>query len=475
MHIRPLTFAIVAVSLVTYISSTATAIPQSQPLNRASQHRINTAKLPGLDKSLVALPQWSGEMPVGNNHTLFFWHVQAKNPASDNLIFWYNGGPGCSSLAGLFSGNGPYQTNDDDESHSWHNLGHVVYIDQPFGTGFSTDNVTVLNEDVVGDTMVQFYLNFFETFPEMRKKRVYLAGESYSGRYVPYMAKHVLDYNAGHESSPINLQVIAIGNGLIDLFINTQITYQVPFLEEHPWLVGNNQTWLLSRFAEKMKSMPGCAGVKTDHEVTDDCSLLQDQYYSFSPNPVDFPLSKNCTYPEGIPIYYDNYNIGLKDCETAKSDTLVTQASFEKYLNLPAVQAQIHISKPQFFKACVSLFPTHRFFDPSIVPKYFIGNLVDRGLKVILYSGLLDSAVTHTTTEAALREITCKGHRGFQHSKMTAATMKPIVTGHPTKLSGHYHSERGMTYVTLSNAGHKVPRDDPATASWMIEKLVLKN
>ncbi|KAF9343333.1 hypothetical protein BGX26_005898, partial [Mortierella sp. AD094] len=71
----------------------------------------------------------------------------AKDPVSDNLIFWHNGGSGCSSMDGMFDENGPHQTKDEGQTwqinpQSWHNLGCMVYIDQSFGTGFSKDNVT---------------------------------------------------------------------------------------------------------------------------------------------------------------------------------------------------------------------------------------------------------------------------------------------------------------------------------------------
>ncbi|KAG0010983.1 hypothetical protein BGZ80_001032 [Entomortierella chlamydospora] len=50
--------------------------------------------------------------------------------------------------------------------------------------------------------------------------------------------------------------------------------------------------------------------------------------------------------------------------------------------------------------------------------------------------------------------------------------MTPIYTGSSSTQSGSYHSERGLSYVTIAKAGHMVPRDDPVTASWVISQLV---
>ncbi|KAF9396710.1 hypothetical protein BGX21_009429, partial [Mortierella sp. AD011] len=239
---------IVAVALLSF-GAIVDARPVEYAIDPAPQYRIDTTKLPGLDSGLTALPQWSGNMPVGSGNTLFFWYAQAANPMSNNLIFWHNGGPGCSSMEGLFEENGPYRSSDGGKTwtlnpNSWHNNGHVVYIDQPFGTGFSTNKTSVPNEDFIGDTMVQFYLNFFAAFPEMKTKDMYITGESYAGRYVPYMAKHVLAYNAQNPSSAINLKSIAIGNAYIDISPNNDYIGLLPYLQANPWLYGNSKSWL---------------------------------------------------------------------------------------------------------------------------------------------------------------------------------------------------------------------------------------
>jgi carboxypeptidase D len=72
-----------------------------------------------------------------------------NNPTTALLAVWFNGGPGCSSMIGLFQENGPCKFEDgastpSNNTHSWNNYANMIYIDQPIGVGLSygTDDVT---------------------------------------------------------------------------------------------------------------------------------------------------------------------------------------------------------------------------------------------------------------------------------------------------------------------------------------------
>jgi carboxypeptidase C (cathepsin A) len=57
--------------------------------------------LPG-PKDPISFKQYSGLMPIGGgyNTSLFFWFVESqKDPTTDPVAFWTNGGPGSSSVA----------------------------------------------------------------------------------------------------------------------------------------------------------------------------------------------------------------------------------------------------------------------------------------------------------------------------------------------------------------------------------------
>ena len=86
-------------------------------------------------------------------------------------------------------------------------------MDQPAGTGFSyvtkNDNVRELAQ--AADQVVNFLAHFYEVFPEFLTHDTYLAGESYAGQYIPYIADALLQSTL--ISTP--LKGLLIGNGWI--------------------------------------------------------------------------------------------------------------------------------------------------------------------------------------------------------------------------------------------------------------------
>lgn len=81
--------------------------------------------------------------------------------------------------------NGPWLLNEDYEArenpYSWTNLGNVVYIEQPVGTGFSTGTPTAKDQTDSAGQFVNFLKTFYTTFPDLQNKKLWVTGESYAG------------------------------------------------------------------------------------------------------------------------------------------------------------------------------------------------------------------------------------------------------------------------------------------------------
>ncbi|KHJ98480.1 serine carboxypeptidase [Oesophagostomum dentatum] len=156
--------------------------------------------LPNLDEPMRS-KQYSGYLNISPVKQLFYWYVESENdPAKDPVVLWLNGGPGCSSLEGLFIEMGPYRVNNFGKSVSrnpwtWNRFANIIYLDAPAGVGFSVrldKNYNYTDPEVASDNhaAIKFW---FERFPERQKNDFYVAGESYGGTYVPTLSALLLN------------------------------------------------------------------------------------------------------------------------------------------------------------------------------------------------------------------------------------------------------------------------------------------
>ena len=99
----------------------------------------------------VVLPPFS-LAPIQQNYTsnTFFWFVEARNNASiAPLTIYINGGPGSSSMVGLFQEAGPCEVVEiaqgrlgtQSRDWGWDRASNILFIDQPNEVGFSYDEV----------------------------------------------------------------------------------------------------------------------------------------------------------------------------------------------------------------------------------------------------------------------------------------------------------------------------------------------
>ncbi|KAG9120541.1 hypothetical protein FRC07_003925, partial [Ceratobasidium sp. 392] len=168
--------------------------------------------------------QHSGYLDISNEKHIFFWFFEARNnPSTAPVVIWLNGGPGCSSAAGLFFALGPCSIKDGGNSTmwnkwSWNNNANMIFIDQPAGVGYSYNTGPAVNNSfIAADDMWAFLQLFYKRFPQYNGK-LHVAGESYGGTYVPHIASAIHDNNKALSKMPvtghqyINLTSILLGN-----------------------------------------------------------------------------------------------------------------------------------------------------------------------------------------------------------------------------------------------------------------------
>jgi carboxypeptidase C (cathepsin A) len=92
---------------------------------------------------------------------------------------------------------------------------------------------------------------------------------------------------------------------------------------------------------------------------------------------------------------------------------------------------------------------------------------LDRGIAVSLYYGKADRACNYVGGYAMAQALEWTGQAAFNAAKLDPLMIGPVEGGQVQK-SG------GLTFVQVDAAGHMVPMDQPAAASWVITDLINK-
>lgn len=76
----------------------------------------------------------------------------------------------------------------------WNQIAHMVYIESPAGVGYSYVDGAEIPEYTDETAAEDNYLTikaFFDKFADLKSNDVYIAGESYAGIYVPFLAHKI--------------------------------------------------------------------------------------------------------------------------------------------------------------------------------------------------------------------------------------------------------------------------------------------
>ncbi|XP_006663388.2 serine carboxypeptidase-like 18 [Oryza brachyantha] len=193
----------------------------------AAADRTNVATLPGLDGALPSRLE-TGYVTVDEEHgaELFYYFVESEgDPGTDPVLLWLNGGNRCSVLSALFFEIGPVKLVIEPYNgglprlryhpYSWTKVTSIIFVDSPVGAGFSfSRDPGGYNVGDVSSTLqlVKFVNKWFVEHPEFLANPLYVGGESYAGKLVPFLVQKISeDTEAGVKPVP-NLKGYLVGN-----------------------------------------------------------------------------------------------------------------------------------------------------------------------------------------------------------------------------------------------------------------------
>ncbi|XP_024084194.1 venom serine carboxypeptidase-like [Cimex lectularius] len=374
------------------------------------------------------------------NSSMFFWFFPAENnPKNAPFIVWLQGGPGSSSLGGLFEENGPFYVKPKgglgSRKYYWSQVLNVIYIDNPVGTGFSfTDDDAgyAKNEVDVGKNLYEAVRQFFQLFPDYKNNDFFVTGESYAGKYVPALAYTI------HTSNPtakekINLKGIAIGNGLCDpenMLDYGDYLFQLGLLD----LNGRDQF------------------ISLQNNVV---SLIKEQNYDAASEANEKLVGGENTLFNNLTGYEFYFNfLHTKDYNP--------NGDFRKYVQKDFVRRTIHVGGLRFQDGNKVV---RKFLKSDVVKsiKPWFEVLVEK-YKILLYSGQLDIIIPYPMTTNFLNNMKWSGADEFKQAERKLWK----VNG---ELAGYSKTAKGLTQVLVRDTGHMVPMDQPLWALDLISRF----
>jgi len=382
----------------------------------------------------------SGYIPVENKGDKFYYFLfkNRENKKDAPLIIWLNGGPGCSSLAGLFQENGPVYTNRTDyklyyNPYSWNNFADVLYVDQPVTTGLSVaanESSLCHNEICICRNFYSFFLRFLDKNPEYIKRDLYFSGESYAGRYIPAIAA----YFAKTRHPSINLRGVAIGNPFTHM--SDQLQGSPLYLQDHNLI--NKFEYLIASGLILLCKVSEQLGISTKY--------------------LQFMCDEGFLGIEKLPNPYNiNENKGYEDLD----------AVIEKLMNNDTIKEYLKVDKNVKYEVCNDIEDTSMAEDVARSQSQDLEYLLENGYEVMLYFGLLDYVCNWRGGVELMRKLNWKDKKGYfaQNEKEWRSD---------GKVAGEYKKYANMNFVTVRDSGHMVPLDQPEFALTLIKKYIMR-
>ncbi|KAH9849189.1 serine carboxypeptidase [Lenzites betulinus] len=395
---------------------------------------------------------YTGYIDVEARHLFFYFFESRRDPDTDDVVFWTNGGPGGSSSLGLFMELGPCRVTGPNTTepfeYGWNDHANIFFVDQPVGVGFSYadygEQVSTTAEAAVD--IASFVAIFFEHFSQFQGRPFHMAGESYGGRYIPVFASTIYDQNARLIEAglaPVNLSSIMIGNGCTDMQQMSLSYYDVQ-CEGY----GFPFTTSIAECVKLKEIVPRCEKRLQEHckDTTDniDCravyTFCKDTFAALFERVNPYDASRPCT---GNPNFTECYPI-LKN--------------ISEFLNNPSIQSSLGVDGPGSNYTWANMDMNGRFeshYDYwSFRAQDHISALLERGVRALIYVGASDWICNWVGNERMTLGLEWTKQEQFRNEPLREWLVEDEV-------AGKVRSGGGLTFATIDGAGHMTPYDEP--------------
>jgi len=404
-----------------------------------------------------------------NGRALHYILIKAETSPDDKpLLVWYQGGPGCSGLIGLFNENGPFtvtrvagKTTLTYDNLGWTQFANVLWVEQPAFVGFSYSNTStdIQTNDTRSSTDNFLFLEYFinKEFPEFVGRKLWFTGESYGGVYVPMLSDLVVSSDLAAQ-----FQGFMIGNPVFNCQDNGEFFIeQINLLYWHGLASYTNYlNWTTTGCNDpKQAQTKPCQDIL--NLVFSQLGVIDQELFSNSEEDKAPPNTWPSVDPDDIFQDFCTGNGTLDFVDTPFPDAacdLEIGLMLQEYLNREDVQTALGV-RPTKWQSCSNL--QYNSNVGSLIP--FYQDIIQKkpGISILVYSGDLDIlTVPFAFTQPCI----------------------PIIGGTPQTLwqpwfvngatAGYYEEYQYISYATVKGAGHETPQYQPLSAFQMIQSFL---
>ncbi|KAI3595070.1 carboxypeptidase s1 [Moniliophthora roreri] len=417
----------------------------------------------GICETVDEVRQYSGYVNMGEKNSMWFWMFEARHsPETAPITLWLNGGPG------LFNENGPCTVSTDKNTthfnpYSWNNVSNMLYLDQPFGAGFSVGEEIDNTDDAakfVWQTLQSFWIS--PTFGKFRSRQFILATESYGARFGPVFINYFNEQNKLIDSGELIGQKVVvsglmINNGKHDPLIQFQTT--VDFARDAPGYGPLQNASVIDSIEEAFENsckgqIGECYSLEKSSKADGICrdAVVNCTYGVFLPavgtrNPDDLRVDASSTSPE----------------DSDDDDDEGPSTDYATFIRLPDIQDKLGVSlngnKKGTFDQCDSSVK-FRFAQSGETGRSFLpplATLAESKLPILIWVGDADMKANWLGVHESMIAMEWYGNKTLRDTPFTNMT----IDGEPV---ASYKVVDNFQFARVFGAGHALPAYQPKTA-----------
>lgn len=418
-------------------------------------------EMPGLSYE-PAFNQFSGYIQLsGTEKQIHYWLVEAEIPDAP-LVFWTNGGPGCSGLIGFMTEQGPFRPDEagliQPNEYAWNKVANMVFLEQPVGVGFSYSNNKddyKIGDDQAAKDNLATIRGFLTRFPQFAESPLYITSESYGGHYMPTLADAIIQYNDATEMNKLNFKGFAVGNPYTDYYSGVGAEMETYWGKQ-----------LLPKPSWDKYVANGCLTVEQQLNNSVCTYMILDfmkKVGNLNPYALDYPVCLS-SQQRAMHTFLHGTEGGYEPCEDEFSTN---------YLNDPAVKKAIHVLDDIEWVEC-SHTTKYQMADKMLpMEKYYrtlLNSKTHPDLRVLVYSGDDDSVCGTIGTQKWIYDL------GFPVDNLWTTWMVDGQTaGYSTTFKTPFGKDSRFAFMTVHGAGHEVPTYKPKEALDLFQRYLENN